>query len=149
MKLFSPHRRKAFPFAATSPFEPKILLYAKRFSNSISPFPPAIDCLKQKIREFDQEEESLVDEATLVTSGPSDSDSALPASPIYDFIANDCPTFTNFTEGQLLDIWRSVDQRVLISRGRGPKPVVNSLDSLIVFLVHLKTNPTSKSWPSF
>lgn len=97
-----------------------------------------MDALRQKIKD---EEQKLLTQCSLLPSSfslPDDSD--FPNGPIFEKIREECQTFTNFTEAQLLDLWRDVDPKINQRRGRGPKPKIDSLDSLIVFLVHAKTN---------
>ena len=99
-----------------------------------------MDILKRKILQIEEEEARLIDEAPIGSQVPPTPDSATPDSPIFDKIRSQCVTFTNFTEPQLLDLWRILDPKVTISRGRGPKAAINSLDSLIIFVIFLKTN---------
>ena len=48
--------------------------------------------------------------------------------------------FTNFSENEMMDIWRRVEPKVIASRRRGPCPKISALDSTVLLLVFYKTN---------
>jgi hypothetical protein len=100
-----------------------------------------MDALKRRLAQTDEKLQEVLEDLPLnAAEAHHQQDNSSPRGPVYRKVLDSIDTFTNFTEAQVLDLWRDVDPQFVQRRGRGKQPSLDSLDSLIVFLIHLKSN---------
>ena len=97
--------------------------------------------LSEIVRENKENQDRILREAKINENQEEENEVDLTDSPIFrSMIENKkVEEFTNFSENEMMDIWRRVEPKVIASR-RGPCPKISALDSTVLLLVFYKTN---------